>query len=190
MRRTLPRLAAVLGGLALTMALTAAPVSAEENSAATVSLAQVSFAAVDPGLPGPLATGVLFPAAATVASAEQMRPIVPIRSAPPADFSGIRRPGLLPALYATNVALQALDAHSTWTALGHGAREANPLMQGVAGNRTALLAVKAGAAAGTIYFAEKMWRRNRAGAIAMMVVVNGVTAAIVAHNYKVARDMR
>jgi hypothetical protein len=46
--------------------------------------------------------------------------------------------------------------------------------------------VKAGAAAGTIYFAEKLWRRNRVGAVAMMVVVNGVTAAVVAHNYKVA----
>jgi hypothetical protein len=63
-------------------------------------------------------------------------------------------------------------------------------MTGVAGNRGALLAVKVGAAAGTIYFAEKLWRRNRVAAIALMVAVNGVNAAIVAHNYKVASRLR
>jgi hypothetical protein len=93
-------------------------------------------------------------------------------------------------MYAATVALQALDAHSTLTAIGHGAQEANPVMKGVVGNRGALLAVKAGAAAGTIYIAEKLWRRNRAGAIVLMAVVNGVTAAVVAHNYKVAGRLR
>jgi hypothetical protein len=102
----------------------------------------------------------------------------------------VRRPALLPALYASNVVLQALDAHSTLTALKQGAREANPMMQGVAGNPTALIAVKAGAAAGTIYFAEKLWRRNRVAAIALMAAVNGVSAIVVAHNYKVASRLR
>jgi hypothetical protein len=92
----------------------------------------------------------------------------------------------LPALYAVTAVTQLLDAHSTMAALGKGAREANPVMQGVATHGGALLAVKAGAAVGTVFMAEKMWRRNRAGAIATMVLVNVVTGAIAAHNYSVA----
>ena len=72
------------------------------------------------------------------------------------------------------------------TALNRGAREANPLMQGAATHSGALLAVKAGAAIGTVFMAEKMWRRNRAGAIATMVAMNAVTAVVAAHNYAVA----
>jgi hypothetical protein len=76
------------------------------------------------------------------------------------------------------------------TALNRGAREANPLMQGAASNGGTLLAVKAGVAAGSIFVAEKLWRRNRAGAIATMVALNVVTAAIAAHNYAVASRLR
>jgi O-antigen ligase len=64
-------------------------------------------------------------------------------------------------------------------------------MKGVVGNRGAMMAVKAGVAASTIFLAEKMWKRgNRAGAIATMLIVNGVTAAVVANNYKVASTLR
>lgn len=146
-----------------------------------------------------LANAVLFPAApvapaadatpARVSVAAEQGPAVNAVIARP-DFSP-RRPSLLPALYIGQIALQALDAHSTFTALDRGGVEANPLMKGVAGNRGAMLAVKAGAAAGTIWAAEHLWRRgNRAGAIALMVVANGVTAAVVAHNYKVASALR
>jgi hypothetical protein len=76
------------------------------------------------------------------------------------------------------------------TAMSRGAREANPVMQGVASNGGALVAVKAGIAAGSILVAEKMWRRNRAGAIATMVALNVVTAAVAAHNYRVASQLR
>ena len=39
--------------------------------------------------------------------------------------------------------------------------------------------------------AERMWKKgNRAGAIATMLVVNGITAAVVANNYKVASTLR
>lgn len=104
---------------------------------------------------------------------------------------GVKRPMLLPALYAAQVALQALDAHSTYSAISRGGVEANPLMKGVVGNKGAMMAVKAGVAASTIWIAERMWKRgNRAGAIATMLIVNGVTGAVVANNYKVASSLR
>lgn len=43
------------------------------------------------------------------------------------------RPIVLPVLYASYAALQAYDVYSTRQGLARGAREANPLMKGVAG---------------------------------------------------------
>lgn len=178
MFRTLPRfVVGALLGLSFLHASTAT-VAAQEAAPAPALFAQAQLA------PGPFGGDVLFPVSAAPSAAETAVP----SSAP--DFSRLRRPALLPALYATNVALQVLDAHSTLRALGNGGREVNPVMKGVVGNRGALLAVKAGAAVGTIYFAEKLWKRNRVAAIALMVAVNGATAAIVAHNYKVSSNLR
>jgi hypothetical protein len=184
MFRALPRVAATLA-IVLVATFTTLPAWADEE-AGTMTMARLGLDALDTARTPPQAA--LFPVA-PLAAAEQVRPVGPMRPVE-SGFSSMRRPALLPALYAANVALQALDAHSTLTALDLGAREANPVMQGVVGNKPALLAVKAGAAVGTIYFAEKLWRRNRVGAVVMMVVVNGVTTAIVAHNYKVADRMR
>jgi len=102
------------------------------------------------------------------------------------EFSSITRPAVLPALYVATAVAQALDAHSTMMALHAGAQEANPFMQKATSSPGAFLAIKAGAAAGTILLAEKMWPRNRAGAIATMVALNSVTCIIAAHNYAVA----
>jgi hypothetical protein len=179
MFRTLPRLTALALLVAPLAFATATPVGAQELLATNAITASA--------LARPLTRGVLFPAAPMEAAAPEASAPVPV-SAP--GFSRIQRPGLLPALYAANVALQALDAHSTLSAIGNGAQEANPVMRGVVGNRGALLAVKAGAAAGTIFIAEKLWRRNRVGAIVLMTVVNGVTAAVVAHNYRVSNQLR
>jgi Domain of unknown function (DUF5658) len=178
MFRTLPRLTALALTVFSLTHLAATPADAQELLASSVITASA--------LPGPLTGAVLFPVAPVESSIAEAP--APATASP--DFSRIRRPSLLPALYAANVALQAMDAHSTLTAIGNGAREANPVMKGVVGNRGALLAVKAGAAAGTIYIAERLWRRNRVGAIVLMAVVNGVTAAVVAHNYKVASRLR
>ena len=179
MFRTLPRLTALALSFASIAVVTAAPADAQELLASSAITASA--------LPGPLTRTVLFPVTPGETATPEATGTGP-SNAP--DFSRIRRPALLPAMYAATVALQALDAHSTLTAIGHGAQEANPVMKGVVGNRGALLAVKAGAAAGTIYVAEKLWRRNRVGAIVLMAVVNGVTAAVVAHNYKVASQLR
>jgi hypothetical protein len=95
-----------------------------------------------------------------------------------------KRPPTLPALYVAFAALQAADAVTTFRALSNGAREANPLMAGLAGNRSAMLAVKAGSVAGTVYLSERLWRKNRTAAVVMMVCLNSAYAAIAAHNYR------
>lgn len=95
------------------------------------------------------------------------------------------RPVMLPALYGTYAALQALDLYSTRRALSTGATEANPLLRSSGTART--IAIKGAAGAATIFFAERAWKKNRAGAIALMAVLNGATAAIVARNAHNAR---
>jgi uncharacterized membrane protein len=90
------------------------------------------------------------------------------------------RPAAVGVLYGTYATLQALDVVSTRKALGAGGHELNPLMN--RGNVGAMLAVKAAVGVSTIYFTEKLWKKNRAGAIAVMVALNGAQAAIVAHN--------
>ena len=97
------------------------------------------------------------------------------------------RPGALVPLYASFATLQALDAHSTSRALDQGAVEANPMMKGLAGNPTALLAVKAAGTAGVIFASEKMWKKNRAAAVFFMVAANSAMAWVVQNNYRAVR---
>ena len=94
------------------------------------------------------------------------------------------RPGALVPLYASFATLQALDAHSTSRALDQGAVEANPMMKGLAGNPTALLAMKAAGTAGVIFASEKMWKKNRAASVFFMVAANSAMAWVVQHNYR------
>jgi len=97
---------------------------------------------------------------------------------------------LLFSLYASTAAMQALDVHSTMNALGRGAIEANPLMRGLARNKTAFVAMKAGLAASTILAARNMAKQNKVAAISTLVVINSAYAMIMRHNYKVARSQR
>jgi Domain of unknown function (DUF5658) len=178
MSRTFPGVGALLLSVASIAHVGAAPASAQELVRSSTVLTLV-------GSDTPATLLPLFPAthrspALTETTASTIGP----------DFSRIRRPKLLPALYAATVLTQVLDAHSTRSALSRGAREVNPVMQGVASNGATLLAVKVGAAAGTVFIAEKLWRRNRVAAIAMMVAVNVATAGIAAHNYSVASRLQ
>lgn len=97
------------------------------------------------------------------------------------------RPAALPVMYATLAALQVTDVYSTRRALGATAYEANPLMRNASKHAGAMLAVKALSTAGTIYFAERAWKKNRVGAIVLMAAINGVTAAVTARNLRNAR---
>ncbi len=103
------------------------------------------------------------------------------------------RPGssaLMMSLYASTAALQMLDVHSTLSAFDHGATEGNPLMAGVAQNKVAFVAMKAGVAAGTILATHNMAKRNKVAAIATLVAINSAYAFVVHHNYKVAHGAR
>ena len=98
-----------------------------------------------------------------------------------------KRPAALPMLYASFGALQMADAYSTRRALNAGAVESNPLMKAAARSNGTMYAVKAASAVASIYLAEKAWKKNRKGAVILMAVVNGVTAAVVAKNLRNAR---
>jgi hypothetical protein len=111
------------------------------------------------------------------------------RSATPPSWlvdRGVSRPKALPAMYATLGLLQALDIYSTRNAIDAGGRELNPAMR-KASSSGAMLAVKALSTAGSIYFAERAWKKNRKGAVVLMAVINGVTAAVVANNVRGSR---
>jgi uncharacterized protein DUF5658 len=97
------------------------------------------------------------------------------------------RPALLPALYASYGSLQVADLVTTMQAVNAGAHEVNPTMKPAIGSSASMLAIKAATGAGAIYLSERMWKKNRVGAIVLMATVNGVTAAVVAHNMRTAR---
>jgi hypothetical protein len=72
----------------------------------------------------------------------------------------VKRPALLPVLYASLGVMQAWDVYSTSAAMKAGAREANPAAAAFAGNAGSLIALKATTTASTIFFAERMWKKN------------------------------
>lgn len=102
--------------------------------------------------------------------------------APPA-----KRPMILPALYASLGAVQAWDVYSTSAALKAGAIERNPLVAPVVGNSGGMIALKLATAGTTVFFAERLWKKNRVAAIVMMAGINGATAAIAMRNIRNAR---
>ncbi len=103
----------------------------------------------------------------------------------------VRRPLMLPALYAGSAILQGYDAYSTMSALKKGGVEVNPLMKSVVKSPAAFVAVKAGVTAASIMAAERLWKNNhRVGAVALMVVSNGVMGMVAARNASVLHQMR
>ena len=98
-----------------------------------------------------------------------------------------RRPAPLVPLYVSLGVLQGFDIYTTSTAVSRGGVEANPAMQPVAGRPWAATAVKAAATATSIFFIERAWKQNRKGAVILATAINVATAAVVAHNTRVAR---
>jgi hypothetical protein len=96
-----------------------------------------------------------------------------------------KRPVMLPVLYGTYGLMSAMDIVSTKKALNNGAHEANPLAKG--GNLGTTLAIKAGTGAATFFAAEKLWKKNRVGAVVLMVAANSLSAVVVSHNLQNAR---
>jgi hypothetical protein len=129
--------------------------------------------------------------ATLLVSSPPFTPAIPPRvgTIPPLGEHGVeprpaRRPAALPALYASFALLQALDAHSTLTAVGAGRTEANPAVRGLVGQPATFIGVKLAATAGTLLVTERLWKRHRMAAVALMVAVNATYGAIVANNYR------
>ena len=123
------------------------------------------------------------PKAAPIAEAAQN----PVELSGPRVDGGSVATSLRRSMYVSFAALQIMDAVSTRQALSRGGTEANPAMAGLARNTAAFFAVKAGTAAATTYFAERLSKNHPRAATIMMAVLNTAYVAIVAHNYRVAR---
>lgn len=106
------------------------------------------------------------------------------------DFRRPEGSRLMTSLYATTAVMQALDIHSTMSALSRGAVEANPAMSGITRNKAAFVALKAGVAVSTVLAARNMSKRNKVAAVLTLVAVNSAYAYVVSHNYRVARNQR
>jgi hypothetical protein len=114
----------------------------------------------------------------------ELRPAIqPVQWPSPTTES--RRPKSLLPLYLSFAALQALDAHSTLQAIDNGHGERNPVVGTFTSTPGAMVGLKLASTAGTIYLTERLWRKHRAAAVALMIAVNGAYAAVVAHNYRV-----
>ena len=165
--------------LVLAMALSANGTDSAVTAASTSPVAEAAATTIvvsSPATAGPLTTATVN---IRVGEGDSRLPVWMVdRTA---------RPAALPAMYAALGALQALDVYSTRRALNAGAVEANPVMRKATGNAGAMLAVKALSTAGSIYFTERAWKKNRKGAVVLMAIVNGVSAAVVANNLKNAR---
>jgi hypothetical protein len=100
---------------------------------------------------------------------------------------GDSRGALLPVLYVGLGGLNAFDAFTTTRGLAAGrAVEGNPIVGGFAGKPAAMWAVKGGATFASVFIAERLWRRqHRAQAIAVMLVSNGMMAAVAMRNSSV-----
>jgi hypothetical protein len=129
--------------------------------------------------------------AALLSSSQPFGPSVPPRvgTIAPLHAEGIeprspRRPAVLPALYVSFALLQGLDAHSTLSAVSAGGREVNPAVKGLVAQPSSFVAAKIAATAGTLFLTERLWRKHRVAAVALMVAVNVTYGAIVAHNYR------
>jgi hypothetical protein len=146
--------------------------------------AQEPTAAADP---------VTLAAPSLLAAAHELpiRPDVqaPNQSAPSAKPQAPKRPAALVPMYISFAGLQALDIHSTHRALKNpSAREANPVARAVVGNQAAFTAAKLGATAGFVLASEKMWKKHPLAAVLFNIAGNSALAAVVAHNYRVARQ--
>ena len=142
----------------------------------------------EPVITGSTAQPILLSASRIAALGVTGEPYIRARMRAPVPESGREdRPRALLPLYIGFGALQALDAHSTMRAVNAGRAERNPLIAPFADRPGAMIGVKAAATAGTLAIAEKLWRRNRAAAVTLLIAANVGYAAVVAHNYRQAR---
>ncbi len=128
---------------------------------------------------------------AAVAGAQTIEATSMIIPATPEPMTApkLKRPAILPALYVALGTMQAWDVYSTRSAIGAGAREANPIAAPLAGNTGSMLGLKLATTATIIVMSERLWKRNRVAAVVMLVALNGATAAVSMHNMRVGRQV-
>ena len=108
--------------------------------------------------------------------------------APPAPIELQRKltePAFMKKMYYSFAALQAADAVTTLTAVGNGAREANPLLQGAVKSPPAIIAIKAGVIAGTILTLERLRKDHPVVAVATLIAINSTLAIVAINNASV-----
>jgi len=108
--------------------------------------------------------------------------------APPAPIELQRKltdPAFVKKMYYSFAALQAADAVTTLTAVSSGAREANPLLQGAVKSPPAIIAIKAGAVAGTILTLERLRKDHPVVAVATLIAINSTLAVVAINNASV-----
>ena len=180
------------------MFATPRPVAALSLAVALVFGSTAPLLATEPADATPGQTALLTAPALIAVSVSALSPSIFDEAVqrPPIDLAGPRADGpsgmttLRRGMYVSFAALQIMDAVSTRSALQNGAREANTAMGAVAKNSAAMFAVKAGTAAATTFFAEKLARKHPKRAAILMAVLNAGYAAVVVHNYRVARAAR
>jgi len=109
--------------------------------------------------------------------------------APPAPIELHRKltdPAFVKKMYYSFAALQAADAVTTLAAVGSGAREANPLLQGAVKSPPAIIAIKAGVVTGTILMMEKFRKGNPILISAALIAINSTLAVVAINNVSVA----
>ena len=167
-RLTATALIALVCASALTMA---APASAQEETASSSPAAALGT--------GLMKDGTLY------ARLLDVPPFV-IGVVPPGP-----RPPILPVLYASFIGLEGIDGYSTSRGLERGAVESNPFVRWAVDNPATLWTIKGAAAAGSIYAAERLWKRHqRVRAVTVMVVSNAVMAAVAAKNFSAIHASR
>jgi uncharacterized protein DUF5658 len=153
----------------------------------SIAIVAVGFfaspALADDRNPAPIATAATIVATSPADDAQRPLALAPIEDA--------KRGVLLPPLYGSFLTLQVYDGWTTVLGVKRGATEANPLARGLVGNWPAFWAVKVAGTATAIAVAERLWRHNRrAEAITVMLLSNGIAAAVAARNAAVLRAQR
>ena len=95
-------------------------------------------------------------------------------------------PTTMKRMYIAYGALQATDLATTFVGLSRGGYEANPLINGIADNPAALVAVKVGTSVGTYFIIEKLRKDKPLAAAITLAAINSTLGVVVVNNMHAA----
>ena len=109
------------------------------------------------------------------------------KDAPKKAESRAGRPFEFVPLYTYYGAFNGMDMHSTYEALNRkGAREANPVLRPLVREPVAFAVAKAGGVGGMLWASERLRKKNRWLATALLTAANVGIFAVTARNYGLA----